>query len=235
MRGALCSLGEGEGRPVLFLPGLQGDAVVFRPLLGRIAKSRPVWGFSFGDQGLKQDVRDLSAVIEQSGLSGADVICGSYGGQVALRSEKSWASVVLTGSFPSYESLSFQAKARLRASLAMPVSLLGRLYARTFEARLLEDGLPPALASDMRSPGGGALQARLRGLLALQSVSVSVPLLWLAGEDDEQSPWSEKQIRQTWPHATVERLTGKHRPYASHPEEFSRLVEGWWASINPCK
>ena len=232
MTRSFACLREGVGRPILLLPGLQGQPVVFRPLLAVLAPNRPIWGYAFGDGGLQEDIRDVASEAKRAKLDDFDVICGSYGGQVALRCGPVWRTLVLTASFPDFGLLPASAKVRLRASLAMPSPLIERVYSRSFEKRLLEDELPSELAAEMRPPSGRALHSRLRGLLELASVPSPVPLLWLAGERDAQAPWSESEIQRHWPDATVRRLEGKHRPYASHPEEFSRVVQDWWSLID---
>jgi pimeloyl-ACP methyl ester carboxylesterase len=235
LSGGITSFREGTGRPVVLLPGLQGDPLVFEPLFHMLALGRPLLGLRLSEGGLPADCALLEATEIRSLVEGADLICGSYGGQVALRADVPFESIVMTGSFPRFIALPSAAKAKLRASLAMPSLLLGGVNRRRSLSRLQADGVPNSLATRLNRPSGKALRARLMSLRGLEGVQVSCPLLWIAGKKDAQSPWTEPELEDTWPGIRVCRVPGKHRPYASDPQTFVRTVEDWWSSVDAGK
>ena len=225
-------MGKGAGPPVVFLPGLQGDSAIFADLVDVLGNHVSAWGFSFGDRGLLEDCADLSYELSRNALVAPRLICGSYGGQVALRTQEGVHSIVVTGSFPSWASLLFRQRRTLNLANQMPMKSFDWLYRKRFVSRLERDGVPLDLARGMGTPDGKAIRQRLRSLKGLKAAVSSCPLLWLSGEEDGESPWLEKDIHKAWPEAEYRRLPGKHRPYASHAADFAACVRDWWSLID---
>jgi pimeloyl-ACP methyl ester carboxylesterase len=170
----------------------------------------------------------LQANVTACALEAADIVAGSYGGHVALKAAVSFRSIVLTGTFPKYEALPARSRLILMLSLRLPVSALHTLYTLGFGKRLINDGVPAEILDLLRCPTGSEVMTRLRSLENLKVGQATVPLLWLAGQQDSVSGWTQQELQETWPGAAVDRIPGKHRPYASHPKAFSARVEEWW-------
>jgi pimeloyl-ACP methyl ester carboxylesterase len=219
---------DGVGHPIVLVPGLQGDPGIFSGLMQHLAPARPLWTFRLGSGGLVDDAQVLQANVTECELEAADIVAGSYGGHVALKAAVSFRSIVLTGSFPKYEALPAKSRLSLMLSLRLPVSLLHTLYTSRFQKRLINDGVPAEVSALLKCPTGLEVMTRLRSLENLNVGQARVPLLWLAGREDSVSAWTQQALQETWPGASVDRVPGKHRPYASHPEAFSARVEEWW-------
>lgn len=228
MKSGLQCVRDGVGHPIVVVPGLQGDPGIFSGLIQHLAPARPLWTFWFGSGGLVDDAEVLQANVIEYELQAADIVAGSYGGHVALKAAVSFRSIVLTGSFPNYKALPAKSRLTLMLSLRLPVSALHALYTSRFEKRLINDGVPAEILALLRCPTGLEVMTRLRSLENLNVDQTNAPLLWLAGREDSASGWTQQTLQQAWPGATVDRVPGKHRPYASHPEAFSARVEEWW-------
>lgn len=231
MKGELKCVRSGTGRPIVLIPGLQGDPDIFLALFKVLSPDRPLWAFRLGSMGLLDDAATLKESLSDNGLKGLDIVAGSYGGHVALKSGGSFRSIVLTASFPKYEALPVQSRAVLKLSLRMPSVLLHGLYSLRFESRLKKDGVPDDILSALRCPTGSEILARLRSLENLTVGEAKAAILWVAGQEDSGSPWAGNVLQEAWPGVSVQRIPGKHRPYASHPEAFAAHVEKWWAEI----
>ena len=224
---------EGEGPPVVLLPGLQGDPSVFAPLVAHL-DGLEVWGGRLSRGGLSIDAACLEARLVRQGIERPRVVCGSYGGQVALRSSQYFQSLVLTGSFGNWTQLSRRQRLMLRASLRAPSAVLEDRYRAKLTERLVADGVPEHTAQSIQAPGGAALKARLRSLVRQTAPALRQPTLWLAGRDDPQAPWSDQAIKSVWSGIETRRVPGNHRPYASHPAEFAACLKQWWSSVDAC-
>lgn len=231
MKGELKCVRSGTGRPIVLIPGLQGDPDIFSGLYKVLSPGRPLWAFRLGSGGLLDDAATLNERLSDNGLKGLDVVAGSYGGHVALKSGGSFHSIVLTASFPKYEALPVQSRAVLKLSLRMPSVVLHRLYSLRFESRLKNDGVPSEISALLKCPSGTEVMARLRSLENLIVEEAHVPILWVAGHEDSGSPWPARVLQETWPGVSVQRISGKHRPYASHPGVFAARVENWWDEL----
>ena len=227
----LSRIKKGEGPPIVLIPGLHGDPRIFAPLISRLPRAE-VWGVRLSRGGLDRDARALTQCLDRAALKGVRLVGGSYGGQVALRSNFDFNSVVLTGSFGHWKQVRLKQRLALRFALQLPASLLEERYNETLFKRLLSDGVPRACAARIVGPGGRALSARLRSLVGQRAPSLRQPTLWAAGQDDPQANWSEESISAVWPGIDFQRLPGRHRPYASHPEEFAKAVKAWWRSVD---
>jgi pimeloyl-ACP methyl ester carboxylesterase len=231
LKGELKCVRSGSGRPIVLIPGLQGDPDIFSGLFKVLSPGRPLWAFRLGSTGLLDDAATLKERLSDNGLKGLDVVAGSYGGHVALKSGGSFHSIVLTASFPKYEALPVQSRAMLKLSLRMPLVVLHRLYSLRFESRLKNDGVPDDIVAALRCPTGSEIMSRLRSLENLIVGESKAAVLWVAGHEDSGSPWTASVLQETWPGVSVQRISGKHRPYASHPEVFAAQVEMWWAEV----
>ena len=112
---------------MVLLPGLQGDPSVFAPLVAHL-DGLEVWGGRLSRGGLSIDAACLEARLVRQGIERPRVVCGSYGGQVALRSSQYFQSLVLTGSFGNWTQLSRRQRLMLRASLRAPSAVLEDRY-----------------------------------------------------------------------------------------------------------
>ncbi|MEC7242850.1 MAG: hypothetical protein VXW32_16575 [Myxococcota bacterium] len=227
----LSLLKSGSGPDVVLVPGLQGDPGVFRPLVSCLQDYR-IWGFRLSRGGLDQDATVLHRSMERQGVERPRLVAGSYGGQVGLRLNGPLHSLVLVGSFGRWEQVPRKRRMALRWALRMPEGLLERRYNATLVSRLVADGVPREVAESLHGPGGRALRTRLRSLVGAGGSMLAQPTLWIAGVEDAQAPWSHEAMRRVWPRVVSQRLPGRHRPYASHPEEFASALKSWWDSVD---
>ena len=110
---ALERLGGEHGPDVVLVPGLQGSPGIFQPLVQCLQGEFRLWGFQCSEGGLEQDRELLRSMLEQRGILSPRLVCGSYGGHVALALDHPVHSLVLTGSFPSWKAVSLKQRGML--------------------------------------------------------------------------------------------------------------------------
>ena len=216
---------------MVLVPGLQGDPGIFLPLVPCLPNRR-IWGFRLSQGGLIQDAAMLSRSLERLGIERARLVAGSYGGQVGLRLRTSVHSLVMVGSFGRWCQVPRKQRLMLRCALSLPSGFLEQRYNARLMERLLADGVPRDVAEHLSGPGGRALQNRLRSLVGTAESVMTQPTLWLAGQEDLQAPWTPLELKKIWSEVVVQRLPGRHRPYASHPAEFAAVLQQWWGSVD---
>ncbi len=216
--------------PVLCLPGLLGDARVFRPFVALAARSREVIALD-----LPSGAPALAARSLKLPPGRFHVVTGSYGGLVArcLPPER-MASLACVATLPGRSLCPRSVELQSRLLARLPAGLVEGIYARRLERVLAADGVPAELAEGMLIRGLSAedLVARLRGVLDWDlPAQPSVPTLWILGATDPSARWTTEEVLRHQPGVQVTHVPGGHRPYASHPGPLLTRLQGFWSEL----
>ena len=219
--------------PVVFLPGLQGQAAVFGPLrdVVQLGTAWNAWDLPPGDP--REAAAALAPRLER--LGPAHLVTGSYGGLIALQlPPEGIRSLVMVGTCPNPRLLPPHVSRQVALLRALPSFLVGSLYRRHLGRSLQGDGVPQETQQVVlgHRPGVGTLLGRLDGALQEQE-AVPVPgrLLWLRGTEDALCPWDDGEVISAWPGAQVQSVPGGHRPWASHPQAFAAILQAFWSQV----
>lgn len=232
--GVLRSDGPLDLPPVLCLPGVLGDALVFEPFAELMAGRRRVFLADLPPGDPWRSAAILARRLEATGPF--HVVTGSFGGLVC---HKLPAHLVLSGAhvatLPSLEQRNQLQILKGRALRKLPAAIVEPLYARHLRDSLNEEGLPAELIERVlaRERSKDELIGRLQCLLddEFPERPEDRPTLWILGENDEQAPWSTPEVHAHHPNAQVARLPGGHRPYATQPGPLIARLEEFWAQV----
>lgn len=227
--------GSGTASLVL-LPGLDGTAIFFRPLL----RSLPAWIHpvvveypTSGPNGYE----DLIGIVEErvAALDRCIVLGWSFGGPLALivanRRPDRVAAVVLCSSFvtPPRSDL-----VRLRPFINGPVYAVVRAIRRV---RLLIPGgstaeFRRAKAETWQRVGSGVLAARSRAVLALDAReslrACRAPVMYLSASHDEiVGPASRDEVVSLAPHTVLAEVRGRHFALFTNPADSVAALAGF--------
>lgn len=224
---------DGPALPILCLPGVLGDALVFEPLAALLPHRRVLLAdLPLGDPWRAAPI--LARRLE--GLGPFHVLTGSYGGLVAHKlGEHLVASAAHVATLPD---LSMREDRRLwtgRVLQRTPAPLVIRLYREHLARSLAQDGLDQAMVQRLleRTRSKEELMDRLWCILndQLPERPPERPTLWIVGEGDTQAAWSTAEIQAAQPGVQVAHVPGGHRPYATHPQPLVARLEDFWRQV----
>lgn len=232
--GVLRSDGPIDLPPVLCLPGILGDALVFEPLAELLAGKRRVFLADLPPGDPWRSAAILARRLEATGPF--HVVTGSYGGLVC---HKLPAHLVLSGAhvgtLPSLAQRDPLQLLKGRVLRKLPAALVEPLYRRHLRDSLNAEGLDAALIERVlgRARSKEELIGRLQCLLddEFPERPDQRPTLWILGQDDPQAAWSTQDIQAHHPDAQVAHLPGGHRPYATQPAPLLARLEDFWAQV----
>lgn len=220
--------------PVLCLPGILGDALVFEPLAELLSSRRKVY---LADLPPGDPWRAAAIIARRLEATGPfHVVTGSFGGLVC---HKLPAHLVLSGAhvatLPSLEHRDSQQLLKAKVLRKLPAALVEPLYARHLRDSLNKEGLETGLIERLlgRERNKDELIGRLQCLLddEFPERPEERPTLWLLGQDDPQAPWSTQDIQAHHASAQVAHIPGGHRPYATQPGPLLARLETFWAQV----
>ncbi|MFT5586669.1 MAG: pimeloyl-ACP methyl ester carboxylesterase [Cognaticolwellia sp.] len=232
--GVLRSDGPVDLPPVLCLPGILGDALIFEPLAELLSSRRRVY---LADLPPGDPWRAAALIARRVEATGPfHVLTGSFGGLVC---HKLPAHLVLSGAhvatLPSLEQRSSTQVLKGKILRKLPAAVVEPLYARHLRDTLNEEGVPADLVERIlaRPRSKDELIDRLRCLLddEFPERPEERPTLWVLGESDEQAPWSSPEVHAHHSNAQVARLPGGHRPYATEPGPLLTRLEEFWSQV----
>lgn len=232
--GVTRSNGPLDAVPILCIPGVLGDALVFEPLVAQLADERRVF---LADLPPGDPWRAAAIIARRLEATGPfHVVTGSYGGLVC---HKLPAHLVRSGAhvatLPSLAQRDQLQVLKGRVLRKLPAAIVEPMYQRHLRESLSAEGLDPQLIERVlgRPRTKDELIGRLQCLLddEFPERPESRPTLWILGEDDDQVPWSEAEVQAHHPQAQVARVPGGHRPYATHPEALLAHLRPFWAQV----
>lgn len=238
---------EGQGPPLILVPGLDGTALLFYRQIPLLARSFDVVTFPLPDDptatmaSLVEDLRDLVDRVARRGAPSKPVLCGeSFGGALsmsfALEHPDRLRGLVIVNSFPVI-------RQRIRIRLAPP--LLRKVpwgtmqLVRRFTRSRLHS--PHTLPEDLReftkrtrAIGRSGYIRRLEILrhydIRDRLHEIQIPVLFLAGDRDHLVPSVQEArfMASRVPEATVEVLEGYgHICLINHDFDLSEYVVPW--------
>lgn len=216
------SSGESQGPPVVLLPGLQGSGSTLLPLARQLAPRWTVRVYDLPGGTLASATATLRPMLHDRPHVVAAGIAGVWACRLPAHQR---ASVACIGAPLGPE----RAPWGLRlVPLARPALALA--YRATLRRRLERDGVPPELARAAAQASRAPLD-RLAWLRAGPEQGPCGPVLWMHGEEDPKRP-VDPQVLQGWvPQASCATVSGRHRPFASHPHGVAAVLEAFWAGV----
>jgi len=225
---------------VVLLPGLDGTATLFEPLVGVLASTRCLPVAYPCDQLLGYDA--LEALVRARLPTGdpflvvAESFSGPLGIRLAAAPPPGLAGVMLVATFATspvrIPAWLVRALAPMLSSASPPRSLVTR--------RLLGPSPPPALADALMA----AIHQVDPAVIAHRQVAVlevdvrphlanaAVPLAYLqATQDRVVQARCGRAIQAVHPGLELTRIPGPHLLLQSEPKACAAAIEGWWSSL----
>lgn len=232
--GVLRSSGPVDAVPVLCIPGVLGDAMVFEALAAQLSPNRRVFLADLPEGDPWRAAAVMARRLEATGPF--HVLTGSYGGLVC---HKLPDHLVVSGAhvatLPSLEARDPVQLLKGRLLRKLPARVVEPLYAKHLQDSLSAEGLEPALIARLlsRTRPKAELIGRLQCLLddEFPERPEDRPTLWILGDDDDQADWTSAEIQAHHPQAQVAHVPGGHRPYATHPEPMLARLQDFWTQV----
>ena len=251
---------QGQGRALIFIHGLPGQATDFTPIIEAlrssfrcVAYNRDGYGAApdGGSIGIKASTREVIQLMEKLAIDQATLVGWSYGGHIALETAVNYPnrvnSVILLGSAgPTFKwPNSFVDKLLFQTLLGYYLfRFLHKLGPGAFQSQLDEAFGAPApdfvrdqfwqLMSDHRTVKHWLAEGRVWNPCDSPVSEVRRPTLIIHGEQDTRVPVRvARDLANDIHNAQLCTLPGAgHWPFATHASEVASTVKGFLEETN---
>ena len=220
----------GPGRPLILLPGIEGDARSFLRQLP-LAQVRPVFALDLPRKGDRLASFAAALLPRLPGEGPVDLFGASLGGLVgralAELAPARIARLATLGTLPHPSLIPRGLRLGRKVLGSLPGPAFSAWYRRRIAALYREEEIPPELAHLLIDglPDRPLWAARIDAVLAWGlAPRVGLPLLCLRGQVDREAPWNGSLHARLLPEAGFETVPGGHRAWITHPGALNETL-----------